>query len=88
MDLTYFYLFSIPNLYLWPLRCLIYSDVFEFLRFCACGSRLNEDLRTRKVRHAIYKHFCYLTLGPKVVVEVEEARVKGCNEVPAKLLIL
>jgi hypothetical protein len=46
-------------------------------------------LRTQKVCYTIYKHFLYLTLSLKVIVEVEEeARVKGCNEAPAKLLIL
>jgi hypothetical protein len=58
--------------------------------FCACNSCFNKHLRTQKVCYTIYEHFfLYLTSSLKVIVEIkEEARVKGCDEAPAKLLIL
>jgi hypothetical protein len=67
----------------------MYGDLFEFLRIFACNGNVIENLSTQKFSHAIFKHYSYLTLGLKVTVEAEEeVRVKGCNEVPAKLLIL
>jgi hypothetical protein len=84
MGLAYFCLFNTPNFYSWLLRCLVYGDLFEFLKFCACDSCFNKQLRIQKVCYIICEHFLYLILSLKVIVEVEEARVKGCNEVPAK----